>query len=92
VTVQVGSEYHSVRQMASQSYMKLCWPDGLCQLVSLRTHHMNGYLQGYLGEFFDLEALSVECRKHGRYSFFFTSMPLNLAGGVGSPPNVLAIF
>jgi hypothetical protein len=53
---------------------------------------MNGYLQGYLGEFFDLEALSVECRKHGRYSFFFTSMPLNLAGGVGSPPNVLAIF
>jgi kynurenine formamidase len=45
-----------------------------------------------IGEFFDLERLSEECARQGRYSFFFTSMPLNVVGGVGSPPSALAIF
>lgn len=45
-----------------------------------------------IGEFFNLEQLSKECAKQGRYSFFFTSMPLNILGGVGSPPSALAIF
>ena len=29
-----------------------------------------------IGEFFDLEALSKECAATGRYSFFFSSWPL----------------
>ncbi|CAG9989289.1 unnamed protein product [Clonostachys byssicola] len=45
-----------------------------------------------LGELFDLESLSAECKKRGRWSFFFTSMPLNVIGGVASPPNGIAIF
>jgi kynurenine formamidase len=45
-----------------------------------------------IGEMFNLEQLSEECAKHGRYSFFVTSMPLNIPGGVGSPPSALAIF
>ena len=45
-----------------------------------------------IGEMFDLEALSEECFKQKRYSFFLTSKPLNVVGGVGSPPNMLAIF
>lgn len=44
------------------------------------------------GEMFNLEELSQECRRRGRYSFFITSMPLNLPGGVGSPSNAVAIF
>lgn len=32
-----------------------------------------------IGELFDLERLSEECRKRNRYSFFFTSMPLHVS-------------
>jgi kynurenine formamidase len=45
-----------------------------------------------IGEMFDLEVLSEQCKKHGRYSFFVTSAPLHVKGGVGSPPNAIAIF
>jgi hypothetical protein len=44
------------------------------------------------GELFDLEALSKTCHELQRYSFFVTSMPLNMPGGVSSPPNAMAIF
>jgi len=45
-----------------------------------------------IGEYFNLEALSEECARQGRYSFFVTSVPLHIKGGVGSPPSALAIF
>ncbi|KAF9646607.1 hypothetical protein BDM02DRAFT_2999451 [Thelephora ganbajun] len=45
-----------------------------------------------IGEFFDLEALSQLCADSGRYSFFFSSWPLNILGGVASPPNASAMF
>jgi len=45
-----------------------------------------------IGEIFDLEALAKTCKELGRYSFFITSMPLNMPGGVSSPPNAMAIF
>jgi kynurenine formamidase len=44
-----------------------------------------------LGELFDLEGLAVDCARDGRYACFFTSSPLYLRGGVGSPPNAIAI-
>jgi hypothetical protein len=44
-----------------------------------------------LGEMFDLEALTGHCLATGAFECFFTSMPLNLRGGVGSPPNATAI-
>ncbi|OQU93635.1 hypothetical protein CLAIMM_00117 [Cladophialophora immunda] len=45
-----------------------------------------------IGEMWSLDALGEECRKQNRYSFFLTSMPLNVDGLVGSPANVMAIF
>ncbi|CAI7676232.1 unnamed protein product [Penicillium pancosmium] len=45
-----------------------------------------------IGELFDLERLSRECRQRGRYTFFFSSVPLKVPGGVASPPNGVAIF
>ncbi|CCG84090.1 protein of unknown function [Taphrina deformans PYCC 5710] len=45
-----------------------------------------------IGEMWDLEALADKCKELGRYSFFVTSAPLNVKGGIGSPPNALAIF
>ncbi|KAH9890456.1 hypothetical protein C8Q73DRAFT_792907 [Cubamyces lactineus] len=45
-----------------------------------------------IGEFFDLEELSKHCAETGRYTFFFSSWPLNVLGGVASPPNAAAYF
>lgn len=45
-----------------------------------------------VGELFDLEELSLTCQQLGRWEFFVTSAPLNMPGGVSSPPNCLAIF
>lgn len=45
-----------------------------------------------IGELWDLKALSDTCAKLNRYSFLITSVPLNVPGGIGSPPNALAIF
>ncbi|KAK7047148.1 hypothetical protein VNI00_006813 [Paramarasmius palmivorus] len=43
-------------------------------------------------EFLDLERLAEECHKREKYSFFFTIQNLNVAGGIASPPNALAIL
>ena len=45
-----------------------------------------------IGEMFDLEALSRLCAEEKRWTFFVTSAPLNMPGGVSSPPNCMAIF
>ena len=45
-----------------------------------------------VGELFDLEELSRKCHELGRWDFFVASAPLNMPGGVSSPPNCLAIF
>ena len=53
--------------------------------------HMLSYFGMPIGEMWDLEGLAEDCASDGRYDFFFTSAPLNIPGGVGSPPNALAI-
>ncbi len=45
-----------------------------------------------IGELFDLEALSKECERQRRWSFFVSSVPCHVPGGVASPPNAVAIF
>lgn len=45
-----------------------------------------------IGELWDLEALSTQCSNLGRWSFFLTSAPLNVRGGIASPPCAIAIF
>lgn len=45
-----------------------------------------------IGELFDLEKLAATCERLQRWSFFISSMPLNVPGGVASPPNAVAIF
>jgi hypothetical protein len=41
---------------------------------------------------FDLEALAKICEEEQRWTFFVTSAPLNMPGGVSSPPNCMALF
>jgi kynurenine formamidase len=44
-----------------------------------------------LGEMFDLEALSKDCAKDGRYTFMLSASPLPFVGAFGSPLNPLAL-
>lgn len=44
-----------------------------------------------LGELWKLDELAADCAADGVYDFFLTCKPLNLIGGVGSPPNAMAI-
>jgi kynurenine formamidase len=44
-----------------------------------------------LGELWKLDELADDCADNGRYDFFLTCKPLNIVGGVGSPPNAMAI-
>ncbi len=53
--------------------------------------HMLAFFGMPIGEMWNLEALAEDCAADGRYDFFLTSAPLNVPGGVGSPPNALAI-
>jgi hypothetical protein len=38
-----------------------------------------------------LDELARDCARDGRYAFLLASVPLNLRGGVGSPPQAVAI-
>ncbi|HWF08722.1 MAG TPA: cyclase family protein [Bryobacteraceae bacterium] len=44
-----------------------------------------------LGELFVLAPLAADCAADGRYEFMLVSAPLNLEGGIASPPNAVAI-
>lgn len=44
-----------------------------------------------IGELFALDDLAAACAADKRYTFMFTSSPLNIRGGVATPPNALAI-
>jgi Putative cyclase len=44
-----------------------------------------------IGELWKLDELAEDCAADGVYEFMLTAKPLNVIGGVGSPPNALAI-
>ena len=53
--------------------------------------HMLAFFGMPIGEMWNLEELAADCANDKQYEFFITSAPLNIPGGVGSPPNALAI-
>jgi kynurenine formamidase len=58
-------------------------PDGFLH------HFLLGRFGVAIGEMFVLDALAADCAKDGVYEGFFTSAPLNIPGGTGTPPNAL---
>jgi kynurenine formamidase len=44
-----------------------------------------------LGEQFVLDDLAADCAADKRYEFMVVSVPMNLEGGIASPPNAVAI-
>lgn len=66
------------------------WP---CPLGQTHLHETLLGLWGMpIGEMFDLEALTEHCQRNRRWTFYFSSWPLNLWGGVGSTANAGATF
>lgn len=66
------------------------WPHKL-EVDSYLHYRLIGLLGMPLGELWYLEDLATDCARDGVYEFLLTSAPLNLLGGVGSPPNAMAI-
>jgi kynurenine formamidase len=55
-------------------------------------HHRALFLLGLpLGEMFNLEQLAEDCAQDRVTEFMMVSTPLNLEGGIASPPNAVAI-
>ncbi len=50
-----------------------------------------GLLGVPIGEMWALEQLANDCAQDRVYEFLLTSAPLNKLGGVGPPPNALAV-
>lgn len=67
------------------------WTNSITQSLVLHQYFLSLFGLN-IGELWDLKALSEQCKKAGRYSFLLTSIPLNVPGAIGSPPNALAIF
>ncbi|HEY7294261.1 MAG TPA: cyclase family protein [Dehalococcoidia bacterium] len=61
------------------------WPFGFLHNVLI------GQFGLAIGELWWLEELAADCAADGVYEMFVTSAPLNSPGGIGSPPNALAI-
>lgn len=45
----------------------------------------------HLGELWKLDDLAADCAADGVHEFLLTAKPLNVTGGVGSPPNAMAV-
>ena len=76
------------------------WEDGFCERIVAGGRYAIRYDNRDVGRStayppgnppYDLEDLAEDCRRDGRYSFLFTSAPINLPRGVASPPNALAL-
>jgi kynurenine formamidase len=80
---------HRVAAVASDCPALEPWPWDL----TVGTLHVRAlcFLGLPLGELWHIEDLASDCAEDSVYEFLFTSAPLNLRGGVGSPPNALAI-
>jgi kynurenine formamidase len=81
-----------IAAVASDSRSFERWP---CPEEEKHWHLHQWLLAGWgmpIGELWDLEALSEMCAKQKRWTFFLSSAPMNVPGGVASPPNALAFF
>jgi kynurenine formamidase len=74
--------------VASDTNAYEVWPPTRPWGVSCHEVFLSGWGMP-IGELWDLERLAEECRKRKRWTFFLTSSPLNLSGGVASPANAM---
>lgn len=69
------------------------WPPDVSSTLGHALHEV--FLAGWgmpIGEVWNLEDLANCCRRLKRWTFFLTSQPLDIPGGIASPCNAMAIF
>ena len=66
-------------------------PDAVDGNDSLMHAHLIALLGIVVGELWNLEPLAADCADDGIYEFLLVVKPLDLVGGVGSPPNATAV-
>jgi kynurenine formamidase len=79
---------HRVAAVAADNPALEAWPPSPDDFMHWRLIPLLGLP---IGELWDVDALAADCAVDGVYEFLFTSAPLNVPGGVGSPPNALAL-
>lgn len=67
------------------------WPSPKPWGVSMHEVFLGGWGMP-IGESFDLERLAQRCKEEKRWSFMLVSVPLNMPGGIASPPGAVAIL
>jgi kynurenine formamidase len=77
--------------VASDTVAYEAWPSPKLWDVSIHEVLLSGWGTP-IGESFDLETLSQKCFERGRWDFMVVSVPLNIPGGVASPPGAVAIL
>ncbi|KAH6874453.1 putative cyclase-domain-containing protein [Thelonectria olida] len=77
--------------VASDTVAFEAWPSPKPCGVAIHEVFLSGWGMP-IGESFDLDALAAKCQSEGRWSFMFVSVPLDIVGGVASPPGAVAIF
>lgn len=83
---------HHPAAIASDNPSLERWPPpSLLEPEGFLHHFLLGRFGIPIGELFVLDALAEDCARDRRHACFFTSAPLNIPGGTGSPPNALAI-
>ncbi|KAK9312654.1 hypothetical protein V1522DRAFT_415059 [Lipomyces starkeyi] len=69
------------------------WPPERSSSLKHALHEV--FLSGWgmpIGELWNMEELAAECKRRQKWSFFLTSQPLDIPGGVASPCNAMAVF
>jgi hypothetical protein len=81
---------HHAASVAADSPTLESWPAPSFTSPDGFLHHfLIGRFGMAIGELFVLDALAQDCANDRVYEGFFTSAPLNVPGGTGSPPNAL---
>ncbi len=58
---------------------------------ALKGHRRHARAGTPLGEFWVLELLACDCVYDGQHAFLLVSVPVSVWGGVGSPPQAVAV-
>jgi kynurenine formamidase len=81
---------HHIAAVAADNPALEAWPPR-AETGGFLHHRLIPLLGMPIGELWWLDDLAADCAADGRYEFFVTSAPLNMPGGVGSPPNALGL-
>ena len=77
--------------VASDTVAYEVWPSPRPWGVAMHEVFLSGWGMP-IGELWDLEQLGEVCSELQKWTFFLTSQPLNVRGGVASPSNAVAIL